>query len=253
MLPLEQCFDLTGQRALVTGAANGIGAAIARALSARGATIIAADRDEAGLRAILPEFGKQATCQVFRQDDLDSVERLCSETGDVDILINNAGILIRGPLLELNWADLRSVVDINFVGLAAITRLVGERMAHLRSGVIVNISSQQAFTAARHRSIYVATKSAVSQLRVRGGRLVLRSPPFMTQDNSPHRSCAEQRTSVMTGVSALRMACLRKTARSERPWRERCGHNRFRAPAAWRCGYAASGSPRWRCPARRQA
>jgi gluconate 5-dehydrogenase len=163
MLPLEQCFDLTGRRALVTGAAHGIGAAIARALAARGATIIAADRDEAGLRAILPEFGKQATCQVFRQDDLDSVERLCSETGDVDILINNAGILIRGPLLELNWADLRSVVDINFVGLAAVTRLVGERMAQRRSGVIVNISSQQAFTAARHRSIYAATKSAVSQ------------------------------------------------------------------------------------------
>jgi len=163
MASIGDLFDLTGQRALVTGAANGLGSEIARALAAQGATVVAADRDEAGLHAILPELGKDASGHVFRQDDLTSIESLCAEVGEIDILINNAGILVRGPLIELDWADLRNAVDINFVGLAAMSRLIGERMALRRSGTIVNVSSQQAFTAARHRSIYAATKAAVAQ------------------------------------------------------------------------------------------
>ena len=75
MLPPEQCFDLTGQRALVTGAANGIGAAIARALSARGATIIAADRDEAA-RVVLSTSTQLVT-------PTDKEERIEELTGDI--------------------------------------------------------------------------------------------------------------------------------------------------------------------------
>lgn len=163
MQSLDDCFDLTGRRTLVTGAATGIGAAIARSLAARGACIVAADRDEAGLRAVTADLGKDAEHIVFNQDDLTSIEHLCERAGNVDILVNNAGIAIRGPLEDVEWTDLRRLVDINFVGPVAITRLVGKAMLRRQAGAIVNISSQMAFTAARHRSIYAATKAAISQ------------------------------------------------------------------------------------------
>lgn len=163
MATFESCFDFTGRRALVTGAANGIGEAIARELAHRGAFIIAADRDEAGLQKLALDLGKSGEVHVYDQGDLVSIESLSAKAGDVDILVNNAGVVIREPILDLDWMDLRRVVDINLIGPIAITRLVGEKMVRLGRGSIVNIGSQMAFTGARDRSVYAATKAAISQ------------------------------------------------------------------------------------------
>ena len=156
-------FDFTGRRALVTGAANGIGEAIARAFVSLGAYVILADRDEPSLRKVAAEFAGSCTSHVFDQGDMSSVEKLAGSSADVDILVNNAGIVVRGPLLDLDLADLRRVVDVNLVGPIALTRLIGGAMVRRGRGTIINISSQMAFIGARNRSVYASTKMAIVQ------------------------------------------------------------------------------------------
>ena len=156
-------FDFTGKRALVTGAANGLGEAISRAFVSVGAHVILADRDEPSLRKVAAELAGSCTSQIFEQGDLSSVEELAAASGDVDILVNNAGIVVRGPLLDLDPGDLRRVVDVNLVGPIALTRWVGGAMVRRGGGTVINISSQMAFVGARHRSVYASTKLAIVQ------------------------------------------------------------------------------------------
>lgn len=163
MTPFNSHFDFSGRRALVTGAANGIGESIARAFAALGAQVVLADRDEASLQRVATDLGGACEARLFDQALIASIEALAEEAGDVDILVNNAGIVVRGPLLELDWARLHQVVDINLVGPIALTRLVGATMVRRRSGNIINISSQMAFTGARERSAYASTKIAIAQ------------------------------------------------------------------------------------------
>lgn len=157
-------FDFSGRRALVTGAAAGIGAAIARALAEQGAEVLLADRDVAALHLTAGEIGTAATPHAYDQADAASIEALAAAAGPVDILVNNAGILNCDPLADLHWDDLRRVVDVNLVGLIGLMRLVGGGMVARRRGVVLNIGSQMAFTGGRHRSVYAATKAAVTQV-----------------------------------------------------------------------------------------
>jgi NAD(P)-dependent dehydrogenase (short-subunit alcohol dehydrogenase family) len=161
--PFERLFDFSGKRALVTGAASGIGEAMARAFAGQGAHVVLADRDALALQKVAADLGPSAQAHTFDQADLASIEALAAAAGDVDILVNNAGIVKRGPLLDLDWTDLRQLVDVNLVGPIALTRLVGAGMVRQRSGTIINIGSQMAFNGARHRSVYSSTKVAISQ------------------------------------------------------------------------------------------
>jgi NAD(P)-dependent dehydrogenase (short-subunit alcohol dehydrogenase family) len=161
MSRFEDLLDLSGKRALVTGAAGGIGEAIARAMRGQGARLVLADRAEEPLKNVAADLSCEA--HVFDQAEVPSVEALAAAVGDIDILVNNAGIAVRGPLAELDWRDLRRVVDINLVGPIALTRVIGPGMIRRGGGTIINISSQMAFTGARHRCAYAATKMAISQ------------------------------------------------------------------------------------------
>ena len=163
MTAFQRLFDFSGRRALVTGAANGIGAAIARAYVAQGAQVVLADRDAAALAGVAADLGSGCVAQVFDQADIASIEALAAMAGEIDILVNNAGIALRGPLLDLQWDRLREVVDVNLVGPIALTRLVGAGMVRRGSGNVINISSQMAFTGARNRSVYASTKLAIAQ------------------------------------------------------------------------------------------
>ena len=163
MTQFQSLFDFTGKRALITGAANGIGEAIARAFVALGAHCLLADQDEAALRGVAAELAGSSEPLLFDQGEMSSVEALAGAAGNVDLLVNNAGIALRGPLLGLDLADLRRVVDINLVGPIALTRMIGATMVSRGSGVVINISSQMAFVGARDRSVYASTKSAIAQ------------------------------------------------------------------------------------------
>lgn len=160
---LRNCFDFGGRRVLITGAANGIGEAIARSHSSLGAYVILADRDEVALSKVAESLRGSCSAHVYDQANIASVEALAAAAGQIDTLVNNAGVAVRGPLLDLRLDDLQQVVDINLVGLVALTRLVGAPMVRRGEGCIINISSQMAFTGARDRAIYAATKAAVTQ------------------------------------------------------------------------------------------
>ncbi len=100
----------------------------------------------------------------YDQAELASVEGLVAALGRVDVLCNNAGILLYEPFLDLRWSDLRRIVDVDFVGPIALTRLVGEQMVGRRSGVVLHTSSQLVFNGAEFRAVYSAAKAGISQL-----------------------------------------------------------------------------------------
>ncbi len=156
-------FDFSGKVACVTGAAGGIGRATAALFADLGATVFVADRDEVALAAFAAERPAALRPVVFDQRELVSIERLAAAVGDIDILINNAGVLVYEPLLDLKWEDLDRVVSINLSGAIALTRLVGERMVARRRGAIVHTGSQVAFNGAEFRAVYAATKAGISQ------------------------------------------------------------------------------------------
>ena len=162
-MSLAQDLDFSGKRVLITGAANGFGAATAREFAACGATLVLADIEEEALRAVAKELDAAAT-HIFDQSKTDSVASLAEAAGDVDVLVNNAGILIAKPLLDTTLDEIKQLINIDLIGALHLMQLVGRRMVERRGGVIVSISSQTAFCGAEGRGVYAAAKAAISQL-----------------------------------------------------------------------------------------
>lgn len=156
-------FDFSGKVACVTGAASGIGRATASLLADLGAVVYAADRNAEALEAFARERPEAVRPVPFDQAQIGSVERLAATVGEVDVLINNAGVLVYEPLLDLKWEDLERVVSINLSGAIALTRLVGAGMVSRKRGVIVHTGSQVVFNGAEFRAVYAATKAGISQ------------------------------------------------------------------------------------------
>jgi NAD(P)-dependent dehydrogenase (short-subunit alcohol dehydrogenase family) len=159
---LLQDLNFGQRRVLITGAAHGFGAAIAARFAEHGATLVLADIEEAPLAAIAARLGAEA--HTFDQSDPHAVERLAQVAGEIDILINNAGILVAKPLLETSLADVRRLIDTDLVGVIRLLQLVGRGMVERRRGVIVSIGSQTAFAGGENRAVYAAAKAAISQL-----------------------------------------------------------------------------------------
>lgn len=151
--------DLQGRAALVTGAASGIGAACARALAARGASIIAADRDEAGARAIAAETGGEPwTIDLL---DTRALETLNLE---VDILVNNAGIQTVRPIEEFVPEDFRRIITLMLEAPFLLVRAALPHMYANGFGRIVNISSIHGLRASPFKSAYVSAKHGLEGL-----------------------------------------------------------------------------------------
>jgi NAD(P)-dependent dehydrogenase (short-subunit alcohol dehydrogenase family) len=161
-MSLAQDFDFTGRRILVTGAANGFGEAMADLFHAAGATLVLADVEEGRLAQVAVRC--RAEAHVYDQADPAAIERLATAAGAVDILINNAGILVAKPLLETSFEEMRRIIDIDFVGALRLMQLVGAGMVARKRGVILSIGSQTAFSGGENRAVYAAAKAAISQL-----------------------------------------------------------------------------------------
>ena len=159
---LTQDLDFSGRRILITGAANGLGAAMAEAFSKQHATLVLADIEEEPLRAIAGRLGAEA--HVFDQAKPDSVETLASAAGVVDVLVNDAGVLVARPLLDTSLEDIRRLVDIDFVGAVRLMQLIGRGMVERRRGGILSIGAQTAFSGGGNRAVYAAAKAAISQV-----------------------------------------------------------------------------------------
>jgi 3-oxoacyl-[acyl-carrier protein] reductase len=178
--------SLDGKLALVTGASRGIGRAIAQELARAGASVVVGYRsgkDEA--EALAAEIGGRAI-----QADVSSAEdakRLVEEAGDVDVLVNNAGLTRDGLLARMSDDDWRTVIDTNLGSVFYTCRAVTRPMMKKRSGSIVNISSVvgvhgnfgQANYAASKAGIIGFTKSLARELGSRGVRANVVAPGYV--------------------------------------------------------------------------
>ena len=161
-MSLARELDLTGRRVLITGAANGFGAAMAQRFHEAGARLILADIEEQAVTAVAAKYNAEAL--FFDQADLASVDRLAAQAGAVDILINNAGVLIAKPLLETSLEEMTRTIDVDFVGALRLLQQVGRGMVERKRGVILSIGSQTAFCGGENRAVYAAAKAAIIQI-----------------------------------------------------------------------------------------
>ena len=159
--------DLSGKSALVTGAASGIGRAIAEDLSRRGARVLLADIDEPALRAVaaaLPGAVLQRADISSRDDCRALVERARSEWGGVDVLVNNAGLQHVAPVEEFPEDRWEYIVRVMLVGAFLLTKYAVPDMYRKRWGRIVNISSLHGLVASPYKSAYISAKHGLMGL-----------------------------------------------------------------------------------------
>ncbi|HLT82909.1 MAG TPA: 3-hydroxybutyrate dehydrogenase [Phototrophicaceae bacterium] len=150
---------LAGRRAVVTGGAGGIGAACARALAARGAHVVVADRDEAAARAVAQEVGGEAWVV-----DLSDTAALEEERLAADVLVNNAGIQVVSPIEEFAPEDFRRIQRIMVEAPFLLVRAALPHMYARGWGRVVNISSVHGLVASPYKSAYVTAKHALEGL-----------------------------------------------------------------------------------------
>ena len=164
--------DLSGRKALVTGAAQGLGQGMAEALAAAGATVMVADLQEEAGGTVAKSLGEEHGFVHLDVSDESSWERAVGETvdrlGGLDILVNNAGIEITSLITEIDAADVRRMLEVNVLGTALGIkhglRAMRPGGAAGNGGSIVNIASVAATIAFPAISVYSATKSAVDRL-----------------------------------------------------------------------------------------
>jgi gluconate 5-dehydrogenase len=164
-------FSLAGRRALVTGAARGIGFAIAEALSTAGAGVILNGRTPAALEqaaAQLRSRGAQVGVSCFDVTDAAgstaAIAAIEAEIGPIDILVNNAGIQRRAPLEKFADADWRELMATNLDGVYYVSKAVAPYMIARGRGKIINIGSVQCELARPGIAPYTAAKGAVKNL-----------------------------------------------------------------------------------------
>ncbi|MBB5165543.1 SDR family oxidoreductase [Mycobacterium sp. AZCC_0083] len=157
-------FRLDGKVALVTGAASGIGAAIAGAYSTKGATIAAVDLNEDGAAELASRLpgSRGFACNVGDPDDITrTVDAVVDEFGRIDVLVNSAGIARLAPAEDLSLSDWDSTIAVNLKGTFLMHQTVGRHMLAAGGGVIVNMASQAATVAIDQHVAYCASKFGV--------------------------------------------------------------------------------------------
>lgn len=215
-------MKLTGRVAIVTGASSGAGEGIARGLAREGASVVLAARRMERLEAIAREIAAAGgTAVAIRADvskplEAESLVAAARERfGRVDVLVNDAGVMLNGPLAEVALGDLERMIATNVTGLVAACRAAVPVMAQKGAGDIVNISSIAARVANPTSAVYSATKAAVSTfteaLRKETAKLGIRvsviEPGLIASelgDHIPHAAARERFGKMKASWSALR-------------------------------------------------
>lgn len=169
MTYLEQLFSLAGRSAVVTGASSGIGAVAAEALGRAGAAVHLVARDPARLesaRERLRDLGVRATTDSVDLGDPAALARLCRspEVTGCDVLVTCAGVNHRPALPETSEHELQETLAVNLLAPYRLGQAAGPRMAERGFGRIVNVGSQQTWSAFGRSGVYGVTKAAVGGL-----------------------------------------------------------------------------------------
>ncbi|ASS75857.1 2,3-dihydro-2,3-dihydroxybenzoate dehydrogenase [Tumebacillus algifaecis] len=161
--------DHKGRVVLVTGAAQGIGAAVARAFVEAGEFVVAVDKNSAGLDQIMAELnleGKRAAAFPLDVSDKVAVEAVVEQIerdlGPIEILVNVAGLLRMGPIDMLRDEDWEETFAVNVSGVFYVSRSVIRRMVPRQSGSIVTVGSNAASVPRMHMAAYASSKAAVT-------------------------------------------------------------------------------------------
>jgi len=227
LLPGIKQFDLTGKVALITGGSKGLGLAMAAGLASAGAKTLLVNRTledgEKAANEIQEKYGTDSRAyagDVCSQDDMEGMAAAAMEHfGRIDILINNAGINIRGPIDELKPEEFKQVMDVNVYGVWFASRAVVPQMKKAGRGAIINISSTLGLVGLANRTPYTTSKGAVVQM-TRGLGLEL-APfginvnaicpgPFLTEMNIPFKDTPEYKKFVIGATAVERWAELRE-------------------------------------------
>lgn len=150
---------------LISGCSSGIGLALARECASRGCRVFATARKPEVIENLKREGMETAALDVTSQESIDAcVAGVLSQAGRIDVLINNAGYALIGPMIDLSVDDLRRQFETNVIGLMALTKSVVPYMLKEHSGLVVNIASVSGICATPFAGAYCATKAAVNLL-----------------------------------------------------------------------------------------
>lgn len=148
---------------LISGCSSGIGLALAREFTQCGCKVFATARKPEMIRHLQKEGMEPVALDVTDLKSIDAcVKEVAARAGRIDVLVNNAGYALMGPIIELSLDDLRLQFETNVIGLIALTKAVAPHMILRQSGMIVNMSSVSGVCATPFAGAYCATKAAVN-------------------------------------------------------------------------------------------
>jgi NADP-dependent 3-hydroxy acid dehydrogenase YdfG len=220
----EAARPLAGKVALVTGASSGIGEATALALAEAGAAVAIGARRRDRLDALAEKLADGGTRVLALDLDVtdeqacrDAVARTRAELGGLDVLVNNAGVMLLGTIVGADPEDWRRMVSTNVLGLMYMTHAAIDGMVEQGSGDVVNISSVAGRTARKGAGVYNASKWAVNafseslrqEVTARGVRISLVEPGAVATELSSHITQPDARE------ASRQMAASMRTLQSE--------------------------------------
>lgn len=166
MLDFKQAFSLQGKVAVVTGGATGLGLAMTKCLAAAGAKVAVASSSPAEkYEQALKPLGDRVVYYQFNVTETDKasefVNQMLKELGQIDILINNAGIHCKKPIEEMEVSEFTSVLNVHLVGAFALTKAVMPHMKARKTGNVIFIASMTSYIGQPYVIGYSAAKSGV--------------------------------------------------------------------------------------------
>ncbi len=226
-LPGIKQFDLTGKCALITGGSKGLGYAMAAGLASAGANVALMNRNleegNVAAKQLGQDFGVKAKAYAADVTNLKAVESvvasIISEFGSLDVLINSAGINIRGAIDELAPEDFKKVMEVNVDGTWNASRAVTPQMKKQGSGRIINMASTLGLVGLANRTPYATSKGAVVQMtRALGLELApfninvnaICPGPFLTEMNLPIADTPEAKNFIVGATALARWGELRE-------------------------------------------